>query len=97
MEARDGGEAIRALEENRPPAGHLCVVLLDMMLPSVDGMSVLHHLAALGAYVPVVAMSASREHLLQAAAAGAQVTVAKPFDLDSLLAVVARNCTSGPR
>jgi CheY-like chemotaxis protein len=34
VEAPDGGAAILALEEHRPPPDALCLVLLDMMLPS---------------------------------------------------------------
>ena len=53
----------------------------------------LRQLAAQGGAVPVVAMSASAAHLAQAVAAGAKVTVSKPFaDLDQLVALVARHC-----
>ena len=91
-EARDGAEAIRALDHYLSGSDHLCVVLLDMMLPQVDGIGVLRHLVERGVFVPVVAMSASREHLAAAVEAGAQITVAKPFDLDGLLSVIERNC-----
>ncbi len=87
-EAQDGLEAIDALNRHRPPPVKLCVVLLDMMLPHADGVQVLNHLNALSSYVPVVAMSASRERLVDASGAGAQATIAKPFDLDQMLAVV---------
>ena len=63
-----------------------------MMLPRVDGAAVLRHLTERGEGVPVVAMSASPQHLAAAAASGAQVTLAKPFDLAELLAVVERYC-----
>jgi CheY-like chemotaxis protein len=92
VQAADGVEAMRLLEQNRPPPDRLCLVLLDMMMPRVDGCSVLKHLAALDSYVPVVAMSASRQMLAIAASAGALATIPKPFDLDLLLATVARNC-----
>ena len=74
-EAQDGAGAIRALDQHRPPSGHLGVVLLDMRLPDGDGMRVLRHLSALGAHVPVVALSASPERLAAVVAAGAQATV----------------------
>jgi two-component system response regulator MprA len=95
-EARDGAEAIQRLESHQRRAGHLCAVLLDMMLPRVDGMSVLRHLAAVGDEVPIVAMSASREHLAAAVAAGARAAVPKPFDLDWLLAAMHRHSTCPP-
>jgi CheY-like chemotaxis protein len=98
VEARDGAEAIRALDEHERPADQLAVVLLDMMLPRIDGVGVLRHLAQRAADIPVVAMSASRERLAVATATGARATLAKPFELDQLLTTVAHCCTlhSGP-
>lgn len=90
--ARDGVEAITALREGAPPPDRLCLVLLDMMLPKADGVDVLRALADMGGYVPVVAMSADRVQLTAARSAGAQDTVAKPFDLDRLVQTVERNC-----
>jgi CheY-like chemotaxis protein len=95
-EARDGAEAIHRLDSHQRRADHLCAVLLDMMLPRVDGVGVLRHLATVGAQVPVVAMSASREHLSAALAAGAQSAVPKPFDLDRLLSALPNHCTCPP-
>jgi CheY-like chemotaxis protein len=88
IEAADGGAAIAFLRAHCPPPAALCLVLLDMMLPVADGLAVLRELAELGGYVPVVAMSAIREQLARASAAGARATIEKPFDLDRLLAVV---------
>jgi CheY-like chemotaxis protein len=92
VEAADGAQAVQLLEQHQPPSAQLCLVLLDMMLPNGDGVDVLHHLASLGTYVPVVAMSASSAHLNMALAAGAQATLPKPFDLDGLIDTVQRNC-----
>ena len=93
VQAADGADAIALLEQNRPPPQQLCLVLLDMMMPRVRRVRVLHRLAELGAYVPVVALSASRQALSAAAQAGAQATMPKPFDLDRLLTVVEHNCS----
>jgi DNA-binding response OmpR family regulator len=95
-EARDGADAIHRLDVHQRRADHLCAVLLDMMLPRVDGIGVLRHMATAGADVPVVAMSASREHLTAALAAGACSAVPKPFDLDRLLSAMHSNCTCPP-
>jgi CheY-like chemotaxis protein len=92
VEATDGLEAIRMLDEHRPPPNQLCLMLLDMMLPHTDGVGVLCHLRQLGDYVPVVAMSASTAQLAAAAQAGAKTTIAKPFDWDAVLDVVAHHC-----
>ena len=92
QQAQDGEEAIHALDQNRPPAEHPCLVLLDMMLPKASGEDVLHHLAEKGAYIPVIAMSASRQKLEVATQAGAQAILPKPFDLNRLRQVVDRCC-----
>jgi two-component system response regulator (stage 0 sporulation protein F) len=93
VESQDGVEAIRALEQRDPSASELSLILLDMMLPGMDGLRVLGHVRALGACLPVVAMSASRRLLATALATGAQAALYKPFDLDELLGVVADHCT----
>ena len=90
VEVQDGVEAIRTLDSKQPPADNVSVVLLDMMLPQVDGMGVLRHLAEHGNDVPVVAMSASAQHLAMAAGAGVQTALAKPFNLVELLDAVGR-------
>src|SRR3712207_2530550 len=77
--AEDGEEAVNILDRYRSRSSHLCVILLDMMLPKIDGLGVLRHLKKLGDSVPVIALSASRDHLANAMLAGAAVAVAKPF------------------
>lgn len=90
--AVDGAQAIQLLEHHCPPPTHFCLVLLDMMLPRVDGCGVLHRLAQLNSPVPVIATSASSAALAAATDARVQATLPKPFDLSRLLAVVKRNC-----
>jgi CheY-like chemotaxis protein len=87
QEAVDGAEAIDLLGQRSPD-----LILLDMMLPQVDGLGVLRHLAARGAPSPVVAMSASPTALTTAREAGVATTLGKPFELDRLLALVAQHC-----
>jgi CheY-like chemotaxis protein len=41
QEARDGLQAIRALDEQHADGDRPCIVLLDMMLPRVNGLEVL--------------------------------------------------------
>ena len=93
VEAQNGMEAIRALEQRDPAASELSLILLDMMLPGIDGLRVLDHVRALGACLPVVAMSASRRLLATALATGAQAALYKPFDLNDLVGTVAGHCT----
>jgi CheY-like chemotaxis protein len=86
----DGLAGIQLLKQYQPPPHHFCIVLLDMMMPNLDGVGVLRHLSQCGHYVPVVAMSASGEWLGKAKNAGATATLTKPFDLTLLLEMVER-------
>jgi DNA-binding response OmpR family regulator len=91
-QAHDGAEALAVLDREPAPHRKLCAVVLDVMLPRLDGVSLLRRLRAHGPGVPVVAMSASEEHLLEAVTAGARGALPKPFDIDDLVDVVRRSC-----
>jgi CheY-like chemotaxis protein len=67
------------------------LILLDLMLPRSDGQEVYHHLRAdsLTAHVPIILMSANAPLLRRAAQLGADGYLEKPFDIDTLLAIVA--------
>ena len=84
--AGDGLTAVSRIHAERPDA-----VLLDVMLPGVDGWQVLEELHAMGDPVPVVVCSAKRnpEDIARATALGAVAYVTKPFDLDRLIEAVA--------
>jgi CheY-like chemotaxis protein len=85
--AGDCGEAIQLLDE-QPAESGFSLVLLDMMLPVMDGLQVLNHMSKQGSSVPVVAMSADYRLLTAAEQAGAQAILSKPFDMLALLGVV---------
>jgi CheY-like chemotaxis protein len=78
-EAKDGAEALDAVRQERPS-----VVLLDVMMPGVDGWSVAEQLAADDELreIPVVFLSAraADEDHLRAQELGAVGYVVKPFD-----------------
>jgi DNA-binding response OmpR family regulator len=74
-----------------------CLVLLDLMLPDIDGVHVLQQLAAPCRRVPVIAMSASRGHLAVAQTVGADAVLPKPFDLDRLVDLVEAYCDEARR
>ena len=87
LTAADGLEAWRAISLGERPA----VILLDLMMPHMDGEQFLHKLrtSTLGS-VPVVIMSghtSARERARQLRAADC---LTKPFDLDELLRTVDR-------
>ena len=81
--AADGVEAIVAA---RQP--DLDVVVLDVMIPAVDGLGVCRVLRADGVHTPILMLTARVEVGARVAGldAGADDYLAKPFELDELLA-----------
>jgi CheY-like chemotaxis protein len=84
--ARHGGEALDRVDAERP-----ALILLDLMMPVMDGVSFAQALRTRPAArdVPIVVISADGNRQ-RAAPVGAAGYLAKPFDVDSLLAHVAR-------
>src|SRR5438067_7363878 len=84
--AADGETALRRIFEERPD-----VVLLDVMMPVVDGWGVLQRLAEHPSDVRVIVLSAkaSDDDVSRALELGAHEYVTKPFDPAALLATVA--------
>lgn len=81
----DGSAALEwLLNTEDPPAA----VLLDIMLPGLDGFSIVQELRRAGRFVPVLIMTARgrNEDVLEGFSAGADDYLAKPFDLNILLA-----------
>jgi DNA-binding response OmpR family regulator len=83
--ASDGSTAIARIQAERPDA-----VLLDMMLPGLDGWQVLADLHQMNDPVPIVVCSAKKnpEDMARARELGAHAYVVKPFDIDRLLDAV---------
>jgi DNA-binding response OmpR family regulator len=76
------------------------IVLMDLMLPGLDGMSASREILRIKPAVPVIIVSAltEREKLLQGFAAGVDDYVTKPFDMEVLLARISaslRRAASG--
>jgi two-component system, NtrC family, response regulator AtoC len=84
----DGVESARRELEKRPPA----CVLLDIRLKDGDGLQLLEELRRSLPNVPVIMATAygDSDRTIQAMKRGAFNYVTKPFDLDALLATVAR-------
>jgi DNA-binding response OmpR family regulator len=79
-----------ALERLTTGSNGFDVVLLDVMLPGLDGFEVVRRLREAGKFVPVMLLTA-RSHtddVLQGFEAGADDYLPKPFDLSILLARV---------
>jgi DNA-binding response OmpR family regulator len=66
------------------------LILLDLMLPKMDGLSVLRSIRRSGSAVPVLVLTArdEKESVVALLNAGADDYVAKPFDLGELMARV---------
>ena len=82
----DGGRAVDALSG----ANGYDLVLLDVMLPGIDGFEVARRVRAAGNFVPVMMLTAKSlpEDVVQGLEVGADDYLAKPFDLPVLLARV---------
>ncbi len=72
-------------------AQNVDLVLMDLLLPGLDGMSAGREILRVKPKLPIIIVSAltERERLLQGFALGADDYVTKPFDLDVLLARIA--------
>ena len=82
--ANDGASALRSIEQERPD-----VVLLDIMLPDMDGMEVLDRVRSNTehARLPVILVTAKAqdEDLLAGYKIGADYYITKPFTARQLL------------
>ena len=92
--ATDGASGLRLAQAERPD-----VIFVDLQLPDVDGIdlfALLHRLDGVQV-APLVALSAQagRDAIARAVAAGASSFVAKPVDLQRVLALV--DTFIGPR
>jgi len=84
----DGNSALEWLLAEHPPEETPAAILLDVMLPGRDGFSIVRALREAGRYTPVLMLTARgrTEDIVEGFAAGADDYLAKPFDLDVLLA-----------
>ena len=94
--AVDGADALHRLEANGQPDA----VILDVLMPGVDGLEVCRRIRGKGNGVPVLMLTARTEVESRVAGldAGADDYLAKPFALEELLArlrALLRRVTSG--
>jgi CheY-like chemotaxis protein len=83
--APNGGAAIELLD-SRDDIG--CMIL-DLMMPAVDGHSVLSHVAARERRVPVIVCSATNMRPQSFDESVVRAVVQKPFDIAQMMALVA--------
>jgi CheY-like chemotaxis protein len=81
----DGESALNTALTFRPD-----VVLLDLMMPGVDGFEVARRLHGNDStsYIPIVVMTAMHDASARAAEVGAHLHLSKPFDIAELITVV---------
>jgi DNA-binding response OmpR family regulator len=90
------GDGLRALErllpapDDAPPQPPFDLVVLDVMLPGLDGFQVVDRMRQAGVFTPVLMLTAKSmpEDVVEGLEAGADDYLAKPFDLPVLLARV---------
>jgi two-component system response regulator MprA len=83
IDAADGAQALAQVESQRPDA-----VILDLGLPTIDGITVCQVLRARGDRTPILVLTARTEvsDRVQGLDAGADDFMSKPFALEELLA-----------
>jgi two-component system response regulator MprA len=81
--APDGGAALAAIERRAPD-----VVVLDVMMPGLDGLAVTRRLREKGNRVPILMLTARDgiDERVEGLDMGADDYLVKPFELDELLA-----------
>lgn len=86
--AADGEQALRQVAADRPD-----LVVLDIMMPVLDGWGVLEDLGRQGIEIPVVVVSASHDagDARRALELGADQHLGKPFELEALVQAVERH------
>ncbi len=92
VSAEDGQQALLKVQTERPDA-----ILLDLMLPKIDGFSVIEALYhdARSARIPIIVMSAGHR-LEMLGARGVRAFLSKPFDIDGLMRALEDALTSAP-
>ncbi len=85
--AADGSEAIAALENSRAD-----LVLMDVQMPVMDGLTATRRIRAGGSRIPIVGLTANamREQVEECRAAGMDDVLAKPIDRERLDAMLER-------
>ncbi|MEW5797171.1 MAG: response regulator transcription factor [Candidatus Zixiibacteriota bacterium] len=86
VQVADGSHALNAFAD-----GNIDLVLLDIMLPGMDGLTICRRLREMGETVPIMFLTArgQAEERAEGIIAGGDDYITKPFELKELLARVA--------
>lgn len=91
--AVDGREAVQAINNN---AADYCCIVLDMLLPSIHGSSIVTHIARVAPKLPVVAVTGYPDRVLFSDPADRHVVkaiFAKPAEPTDIAAYVRSRCS----
>lgn len=91
--AADGREAVQAINND---SGAYCCVVLDMLLPSIHGSSIVTHIARVAPRLPVVAVTGYPDRVLFSDPADRHVVkaiFAKPVEPTDVAAYVRSRCS----
>ena len=81
--AGNGIDGMRVLETFDP-----ALIILDMRMPLMDGWQFAAEIEARGEHAPILVMTAAEDAHMPAKEIGAAHWIAKPFDVDALIALV---------
>ena len=94
--ARDGQEALELFESN--PPNTFDAILMDMMMPRMDGLSATRAIRTLNRpdaqTIPILATTANAfaEDAKRCTKAGMNAHLAKPLDMDKVIAAIGKSC-----
>ncbi len=90
--ARNGHEALDALSKSAGGAARIDLVLMDVMMPEMDGLTAMGKIRERAEWkkLPIIALTAKamRDDLEACMAAGANDYIAKPLDVEKLLSLI---------
>lgn len=92
-EAEDGEAALRAYNESVKSKEPYDFILLDVAMPGMDGIDVLHEIRSkeraggvdLGEGIPIIMVTAYKESFMDAFNHGCDDYILKPIDVDQLI------------
>lgn len=86
LTAVSGDEALNVVKKDKPD-----LVLLDIRMPGIDGIETLRRIKEIDSNITVIMLSAhgNLQTNLEAARLGAYTSLAKPFDLSEMKAIIA--------